>query len=69
MSMSTKITTKEDIIKIGTKDVVVQGNNEGPMIFGKLANADKEEDTGMTSKTTDLKYSMPRWCPSGLTQS
>jgi hypothetical protein len=35
ISTSAKRTTSEDIIKIGTTDVIIQGNNEGPMIFGK----------------------------------
>jgi hypothetical protein len=65
---NTKRTTKGDIIKIGTPDVVIQGNNEGPMIFGKSVNTGKEEDTA-ANKTADPKYSMPRWCPSGLTWS
>jgi hypothetical protein len=68
ISTATKRTTKGDIIKIGTPDVVIQGNNEGPMIFGKSVNTGKEEDTS-ASKTADPKYSMPRWCPSGLTWS
>jgi hypothetical protein len=38
------------------------------MIFSKSANTCKEEDTG-ARKTADPKYSMPRWCPSRLTQS
>jgi hypothetical protein len=38
------------------------------MIFGKSASTSKEGDT-TAIKTTDPKYSMPRWCPSGLTQS
>jgi hypothetical protein len=59
---------KEDVIKIGTTDVVVQQNNEGPMIFGELANTNKKEDTAV-NRTADPKYSMPRWCPSGLTRS
>jgi hypothetical protein len=36
---------KRDIFKVGTTDIVVQGNNEGPMIFGKSTNTSKEEDT------------------------
>jgi hypothetical protein len=60
-----KRTTKGDIIKIGTTDVVIQGNNEGQMIFGKSANTGKEEGIGVANP----KYSMPRWCPSGLTWS
>jgi hypothetical protein len=58
--MTTKRKTKEDIIKIGTADVIIQGNNQGPMIFGKSANTGKEEDIGTTSKMVDPKYSMPR---------
>jgi hypothetical protein len=69
MSTGTKRTTKGDIIKIGTADVVIQGNNEGPMVFGKLAKTEVVRDTGATSKASDLKYSMPRWCPSGQTRS
>jgi hypothetical protein len=69
MSTSTKRTTKEDIITIGTTYVVIQGNNERSMIFGKLAKTDKEEDTRATNKEVDPNYSMPRWCPSRLTWS
>jgi hypothetical protein len=61
-------TTKKDIIKIGTADVIIQEDNEGPMIFGESANIAKKEDTA-TIKTADPKYSMPRWCPAGLTRS
>jgi hypothetical protein len=39
------------------------------MIFGKLAKTDKVRNTEATSKTDNPKYSMPRWCPSGLTRS
>jgi hypothetical protein len=38
------------------------------MIFGESANTNKKEGTAV-NKTVDLKYSMPRWCPSGLTRS
>jgi hypothetical protein len=38
------------------------------MIFGESANTTKKEDT-TTIKTADPKYSMPRWCPAGLTRS
>jgi hypothetical protein len=65
---TTERTTKKDIIKIGTTDVVIQENNEGPMIFGESANINKKEDTSAI-KIVDPKYSMPRWCPSGLTRS
>jgi hypothetical protein len=59
---------KGDVIKIGTTDVVVRQNNEGTMIFGEPANKNKKEDAAV-NKTADPKYSMPRWCPSGLTRS
>jgi hypothetical protein len=59
---------KKDIIKIGTADVIIQENNEGPMIFGESANTTKKEDTAAI-QPADPKYSMPRWCPSGLTRS
>jgi hypothetical protein len=38
------------------------------MIFGESANTNKKEGTTI-NKTADPKYSMPRWCPSGLTRS
>jgi hypothetical protein len=60
--------TKGDVIKIGTTNVVTQENNEGPMIFGESANTSKKEDMTV-NKIVDPKYSMFRWCPSGLTRS
>jgi hypothetical protein len=39
---ATERTTKKDIIKIGTVDVIIQENNEGPMIFGESANTTKK---------------------------
>jgi hypothetical protein len=60
--------TKGDVIKIGTTDVIVQENNKGSMIFGVSANTSKREDKAV-NKTANPKYSMPRWCPSGLTRS
>ena len=38
------------------------------MIFGESANTNKKESTTV-NKIADPKYSMPRWCPSGLTRS
>jgi hypothetical protein len=68
ISTTSNRTTKGDVIKIGTSDVVIQENNEGPMIFGESADTSKKEDTTI-NKTVNPKYSMPRWCPSGLTRS
>jgi hypothetical protein len=67
MPAATQRTTKKDIIKIGTADVVIQGDNKGPMIFGESDNTTKKDTT--TIKTADPKYSIPRWCPAGLTRS
>jgi hypothetical protein len=61
--------TKWDFIKIGTTYVVMQGNNEGRMIFGKPTNTGEEEEDMAASEAADPKYFMPRWCPLGLTQS
>jgi hypothetical protein len=68
MPAATERTTKKDIIKIGTADVVIQEDNKGLMIFGESANTTEKEDMA-TIKTADPKYSMPRWCPAGLTRS
>jgi hypothetical protein len=68
MHAATKRTTKKDIIKVGTADVVIQEDNKRPMIFVESANTTKKEDT-TTIKTADPKYFMPRWCPAGLTRS
>jgi hypothetical protein len=38
------------------------------MIFGESANTNKKEDMAAI-KIVGPKYSMPRWCPSGLTRS
>jgi hypothetical protein len=38
------------------------------MVFGELANTNKTKDT-TAIKIADPKYSMPRWCPAGLTRS
>jgi hypothetical protein len=67
MPAATQRTTKKDIIKIGTADVVIQEDNKGPMIFGESAKTTKKDMA--TIKTADPKYSMPRWCPVGLTRS
>jgi hypothetical protein len=58
MPAATERTTKKDIIKIGTTDVVIQKESEGPMIFGESANTNKTEDT-TAIKIADPKYSMP----------
>jgi hypothetical protein len=39
MSTCTKRTTKGDIIKIGTIDVVIQGNNEGSIKTDTVSKA------------------------------
>jgi hypothetical protein len=68
MPAATERTTKKDIIKVGTTDIVIQEDSKGPIIFGESANTTKKEDTA-TIKAADPKYSMPRWYPAGLTRS
>jgi hypothetical protein len=68
-SMNAKRTTNMDVIKIGTTNVIIQGNNEGPMVFGESTKTNEEKDIGTTSKIVDPKYFIPRWSPSGLTRS
>jgi hypothetical protein len=68
MPAATERTTKNDIIKIGTTDVIIQKESEEPMIFCESANTNKTEDTA-AFKIADPKYSMPRWRPAGLTRS
>jgi hypothetical protein len=41
MPAATERTTKKDIIKIGTTDVVIQKESEGPMILRESANTSK----------------------------
>jgi hypothetical protein len=60
--------TKGDFIKIGTTDVIIQEDDKGSMIFDESASTNKKENTSV-NKTINPKYSMPRWCPSGLTRS
>jgi hypothetical protein len=69
LSTSAKRKINGDIIKIGITDIVIQGNNEGLIIFGKSTKLDKGKDMIPTSKTIEPKYSMPRWCLAGLTCS
>jgi hypothetical protein len=62
----------DHVIKVGTIDVVINANNEGPTNFGESTKG-KEVSMGsnnkVDNKVLDPKYSMPRWCPSGLTRS
>ena len=69
--------TAGDVIKVGTNNLVFNGDYKGPMIFGKLVNsvnsvassptktANKHEASSskaVTKLPPDPKYSMPRWC-------
>jgi hypothetical protein len=51
--------TGGDIIKIGTIDVIIQGNNKGPMIFDKSSKTNEEKDTGATNKTVNPNTPFP----------
>jgi hypothetical protein len=69
VATTTKRMAIRDIIKIGTIEVIIESNNEGSMVFGESTKTNEEKDKILTSKMSDPKYSMPRWCPSGLTHS
>jgi hypothetical protein len=63
MPVATQRTTKKDIIKIGTADVVIQGDNKGPMIFDESANNRKGYGYHQNSRSKILHASM---VPSGI---
>jgi hypothetical protein len=65
MPAATERTTKKDIIKIGTADIVIQEDNKGPMIFDKSANTTKKRRYGyrQNSRSKILHASM---VPSGI---
>jgi hypothetical protein len=42
ITAATERTTKKDIIKIGSADVIIQEDNEGPMIVGESTNTTKK---------------------------
>jgi hypothetical protein len=65
---SSNRTTKGDFLKIGTTNVIIQEDDKGLMIFDESASTNKKENTTV-NKTIKPKYSMPRWCPSGLARS
>jgi hypothetical protein len=69
VATNAKRTTNEDVIKIGTSDVVINGNNKGSMIFGKSTKINEEKGKVVISKMYDPKYFMSQWCSSGLTHS
>jgi hypothetical protein len=54
-----KRTTNRDVINIGTTDVIIQGNNKGPMIFGESSQTKDEKDIRTTSKKSDPKTPCP----------
>jgi hypothetical protein len=64
--------TNGDVIKVGTTYVIINANNEGSDTFGESTKGDEvvvASNDKVESKLLDPKYSMPRWCPSGLSRS
>ena len=63
-------TTAKDVIQIGTNQVVLGGDFNGPITIGDqvdmIISTDdpKLEEDGKTEKDNS-KYFMPRWCPTG----
>jgi hypothetical protein len=58
-SKAGKRTTASDIIKIGTTEIIINGNNEGLMTFSKSTKINKERDEVIGTKKVVSKYSMP----------
>lgn len=63
---------------MGTTNVIINGEeNNKLMIFGTLVKTQLDKDVVVDNnhkasspqKTPDQKYSIPRWCSSGLTHS
>ena len=54
-------TTTSDITKIGTTNVIINSNNEGPMTFDVLAkaNGEKNKIAVASTKISNPKYPMP----------
>jgi hypothetical protein len=64
IATNSKRTTKGDIIKIGTTDVFIQENNEGPMIFSESADTSKKKKIRLSTKQSIQNTP----CPDGAHQ-
>jgi hypothetical protein len=50
IATTSKSTTKGDVIKIGTTNVVIQENNKGLMIFGESVDTSKKKKMQLSTK-------------------
>jgi hypothetical protein len=69
-----EMTTTNDVIQIGTSQVKLGEEFNGPIIINDGADTIMEDvspDRGeeKTDKVVDSKYLQPRWCPLGLTRT
>jgi hypothetical protein len=67
-------TTTDNVIKIGTSQVKLGEEFNGPIIFDDQADTNMEDVTpdrgeGKTDKVVDSKYLQQRWCPPSLTRT
>jgi hypothetical protein len=67
-------TTTDNVIKIGTSQVKLGEEFNGPIIFDDQADTNMEDvapdrGEGKTDKVVDSMYLQQRWCPPSLTRT
>jgi hypothetical protein len=67
-------TTTDDIIQIGTSQVKISKEFDGPIVIDDQINTVMEDAASdckeeKTDNVFDSKYLQPRWCPPGLTHT
>jgi hypothetical protein len=67
-------TPADDVIQIGTSQVKLNKEFDGPVIIDDLVDTVMEDTAPdsreeKTNKVVDSKYLQPRWCPPGLTHT
>jgi hypothetical protein len=67
-------TPADDIIQIGTSQVKLNKEFDGPVIIDDLVDTVMEDTAPdsreeKTNKVVDSKYLQPRWCPPDLTHT
>jgi hypothetical protein len=67
-------TPADDVIQIGTSQVKLNKEFDGPVIIDDLVDTVMEDTAPdsreeKTNKVVDSKYLQPRWCPPDLTHT
>jgi hypothetical protein len=65
-------TTTNDVIQIGTSQVKLGGEFNGPIVIDDqvdtvMEDAAPDHEEEKANKVVESKYLQPRWCPPGLT--